>query len=357
MLKVCIIGAGMIAKRAHIPAYKAYPEIYEIAAVSDFYEEAAKNCAAEFGIKNYYTDAEKMLIEQKPDVVSICAPNMLHKEYTMLALKHGANVLCEKPLELSYKNAKEMFSYAESQGKLLMACQSLRFLPERQKAYEMVLAGEIGYVHYADVSRIRRRGIPTWGKFHIKEFSGGGAFLDIGIHSLDSAVWLMGNPKPVSVKANMIKIHVDELGTAESAGALKGGVDNKGFNPDDMDVESFSSGRVTFENGAVLNFKVAWAANLKEENNIILSGKKCGVDMENRKIYSGVDTVDELNCEPNGFSYDAFYGHHCLVENFANAINGKAELAVKPEETLNVTAIMEAAYLSAESGEEVILKY
>lgn len=353
MLKAAIISCGMIANNAHIPAYKAYPDKYEIVAVCDVVEEAAKKTAEAHSIPNYYTDAEEMLKIHKPDVVSVCVPNLLHKKFTMLALSYGANVLCEKPLAFTYSDAKEMFDYAESQGKKLMACQSLRFLPERLAAFDMVQKGEIGDIYYAELSRIRRRGIPSWGKFHLKSFSGGGAFTDIGVHGIDSVVWLMGNPKCVSVKAAMTKVHADEVGSAQSSGALKGNVSSANFNPDEMDVESFSSGYINFENGAALTFKVSWAANLKEENNIVLTGKKCGVDIENGKIYSGENSICNTTVTPNGFKDEPFFGHFCLIENFANAISGKEELFIKPEETLNVTAIIEAAYLSAELGREV----
>ncbi len=353
MLKVAIISCGMIANSAHIPAYKAYPDKYEIVAVCDVVEAAAKSTAQEHNIPNYYTDAEEMLKIHKPDVVSVCVPNLLHKKFTMLALSYGANVLCEKPLAFTYKDAKEMFDYAESQGKKLMACQSIRFLPERLAAYNMVKNGEIGDIYYAELSRIRRRGIPFWGKFHLKSASGGGAFTDIGVHGIDSAIWLMGNPKCVSVKATMDKVHADEIGSAAGSGALVGSVSASNFNPDEMDVESFASGYVNFENGSALSFKVSWAANMKDENNIVLAGKKCGVDIKNGKIYSGESDVFDANVSPNGFKDHPFYGHFCLVENFANALSGKEELFVKPEETLNVTAIIEAAYLSAESGKEI----
>ena len=353
MLKVAIISCGMITNNAHIPAYKAFPKKYEIVAVCDVVEAAAKSTAEKHGIPNYYTDAEEMLKTEKPDVVSVCVPNLLHKKFTMLALSYGANVLCEKPLAFTYEDAKEMFDYAESQGKKLMACQSLRFLPERLAAFDMVQKGEIGDIYYAELSRIRRRGIPFWGKFHLKAASGGGAFTDIGVHGIDSVVWLMGNPKCLSVKAVMNKVHADEVGSAESSGALAGNVSAANFNPDEMDVESFSSGYINFENGKALSFKVSWSANLKEENNIVLAGKNCGIDIENGKIYSGADKVEDTTVSPNRFPNEAFSGHFYIVENFAKVLEGSEEMFIKPEETLNVTAIIQAAYLSAELGREV----
>ena len=356
MNRVCIIGCGMIAQSAHIPAYKHWADDFEIVAVCDAFEQAAKKVAKEQHIPNYYSDAETMLKEMKPDVVSICTPNLMHKEFTMLALSYGANVLCEKPLAFSYADACEMFAYAKEQGKLLMACQSIRFLPERLAAKALVDAGKVGEVYYAELSRVRRRGIPTWGKFHLKEYSGGGALVDIGVHGFDSTLWLMGNPKPRSVIATMSKVHADEIGSAKSSGALKGGVDTSKFNPDEMNVESFAGGQVTFENGATLSFKVSWAANLREENNIVLAGKECGIDMEQRKVYSGEAYVSDLEVGPSGFANEPFYGHFCLMKNVAEVLRGEAEPFVKPEETINTTAILEAAYLSVAENREVFIR-
>ncbi len=356
MQKVCIIGCGMIANSAHIPAYKAKSDIFDIVAVCDFSKEAAQKTAREHGIAAFYTDAEEMLKNEKPDVVSVCVPNMLHKKYVLLALSNGANVLCEKPLAINYKDAKEMFSLAQKEGKLLMACQSIRYLPERLAAFELIKENKLGEVYYCSISRIRRRGIPTWGKFHLKDYSGGGAMIDIGVHAIDSAIWLMGNPKPLSVRAQMLKVHADEFGSTKSSGALKGNVDTSGFDPEEMDVESFVSGVVCFENGAALDFRVSWAANIKEENNIILSAQNCGVDLENHKVYSGTENVEDLAVIPNGFKDEPFYGHFCLVENLAQVLLGKAQPMVKPDETLNITAIIEAAYISANQGREVLLK-
>ena len=356
MFKVCIIGCGMIANSAHIPAYKKYSEDFNVVAVCDNFEENAKKTADSMGIEFWYTDAEKMLEEQKPDVVSVCAPNMFHKKYVMLALSYGANVLCEKPLELSFKEAKEMFDYAKKQDKVLMACQSLRFLPERLKAKELVDNGEVGDIYYAQMSRIRRRGIPTWGKFHIKSYSGGGALVDIGVHGIDSAIWLMGNPEPYSVRAVMNKVHAEELGSDKSSGALKGNVDTSSFNPEEMDVESFASGIVKFCNGASLDFRVSWAANLRDENNITLSGNGCGIDIESRKIYKNELDISDMVVIPNGFSKEPFFGHFCIVENLAKVLKGEAEPFIKPEETLNTTAIIEAAYLSVEENREILIE-
>ncbi len=353
-LKAAVISCGMIARSAHLPAYRHFHELYDVVAVCDVNEAAAQETAKAFHVAHVYTDAEEMLKVERPDVVSVCTPNMLHKKFTMLALSYGANVLCEKPLAFRREDAEEMFAFAEKQGKFLMACQSWRFMPERLAARKLIDEGKIGEIYHGEISRIRRRGIPTWGKFHLKEFSGGGAFLDIGVHVLDALIWLMNDPTPVSVTMNCHTVHCDELGDLKSAGDLSGNITKpQHFNPEEVNVETFASGNICFANGACVNFKTAWAANFKEENNIILLGNKAGVDIEAGQVYMGNDAPAALGTIPNRFPNEAFYGHFYLIENMAKAIAGEAELLVKPSETIHLSAIMEAAYQSAEQGRTI----
>ena len=109
MFKVCIISCGMIANEANIPAYRMFSDDFEIVGVSDINEDAAKKTAAKNGISKYYINAEQMLYELKPDVVSVCVPNCFHKEYTIMALNYDANVLCEKPIAFTYKDGLETY--------------------------------------------------------------------------------------------------------------------------------------------------------------------------------------------------------------------------------------------------------
>ena len=271
MFKVCIISCGMIANSAHIPAYQSFPDDCKIVGVCDINEKAAHDTANKIGIDKYYTNAEQMLDELKPDIVSVCVPNCFHKEYTLLALNHKANVLCEKPLAVNAHDAIEMFDAARRNGKILMACQSMRYTPDRLAAKKYITENGGLDFYYGELSRIRRRGIPTWGTFHIKKISCGGAFIDIGVHMLDALVWLMDNPEIKSVTAFTMQNHKSELGSLESSGALTGNVDNaRPFDPDEMDVEDFSCGILNFKNSAKITFKVAWAANMPEESSIHL---------------------------------------------------------------------------------------
>ena len=284
--------------------------------------------------------------------VSVCVPNSLHKKYTLMALSYGAHVLCEKPAALSRKDAVEMYEYARGRGKYLVACQSMRFTPDRLAAKKLLT--NMPDIYYAEFSRIRRRGIPTWGKFHIKEISGGGALVDIGVHMLDSVLWLMNNPRVSSVRASVFRNHADEIGTLKNSGALTGNVYNAcEFIPEEMDVEDFSAGTINFENGATVNFKAAWAANLPDEASIRLVNKENGILLPEGRVLSSIDSEEKLYPEQSKYPDEAFAGHFYLVDNFLEVLQGKAELIVKPEEIINVSTILELFYKSACLGKEI----
>lgn len=354
-LRVAIIGGGMIANSAHIPAYKNFSDRYDIVAVCDAFEKAAKDTAEKNGIPNYFTDAQEMLQKMKPDLVSVCAPNMLHKQFTMLALSHGANVICEKPLAFTLSDAKEMFALAKEKGLFLTACQTMRFTPDRIAAKDFISGGALGTPYYCEFSRVRRRGIPYWGTFHIKAKSGGGAFVDIGVHMLDAALWLMGNPDVESVSGSCFKKFCDELGTAQSSGALTGNIQNvRPFDPAEMDVEDFACGCVNFKNGVKMNFKVAWAANLPDETTIRIIGEKAGIDLPTGSVLSGFDCNSNIDILPERHEKGApFSGHFHVIEDVYEVIANGKEPIIKPEETMNVAGIIEAFYKSAELGRPV----
>lgn len=205
--RVAIIGAGMICNAAHLPALTPLRKrgAVEVVAVADIRPEAARETAQRYEIPAWYDDPQKMLDEVKPDWVSVCTPNRRHN-LSILALRAGANVMCEKPLALTWREAKEMFDVARQEGKLLFPCQSRRWSPDMDFASDVVRKGLLGKPYFADLSFVRRYGIPTWGMFHMKSENGGGPFCDLGVHFLDSLLWMTGNPRVVSVSGSMYDI-------------------------------------------------------------------------------------------------------------------------------------------------------
>lgn len=364
-LKVALISAGMIANAAHLPAYVNLSGEVDVVGISDPNERAARETAQRFGVPNVFADAEEMLKALEPDLVSITTPNVAHKPMTMLALSHGANVVCEKPVAITYRDAAEMYSAAEKAGLRLVACQTVRYYPEHLVAKDIVSSGALGEIYFAELSRIRRRGLPRWGSFHKREINGGGAMCDIGVHLLDTTLWVMGNPgvQAVSgVSSNRIAKRGEDIvfSMAEAGAPLGFYGGGCSYTPEEFENEEFGAGTIRLDGGCLLNFKVGWAANLPNMTSFSIMGDKAGIQVPELNVVTTYGKY-QADVKPRWFNEGRykdkpFYGHWHLLENVVNALKGREEFMVKPEETLNVTLALDAFYRSAALGREVSRK-
>ena len=340
-LKIVVIGAGFAGRVIHVPGYRA--AFAPVAALCDAEEPRAQALARENSIPRVYTDWRSMLAEEKPDVVSVCLPNVCHREVTIAALDAGAHVLCEKPLATSVADARAMFDAARRNGKRLMAAQHFRFEPAAQAIKRAVESGDLGQVYYAEATALRRLGIPTWGTFHQRASSFGGCLLDIGVHMLDQTVWLMGNPTAARVSA----VTQQRFGRRpEIAAAMR-----NAWDPQRFDVEDFGVAFVRFEDGASLVLRTSWAAHIGESRfSSRLLGTEGGAITDPPTLYrlrDGAQVDEEFKALPKVSGWGLEMAHWLAV------VRGEAEPLVREEETMNVQRILNAAYRSAEEGREV----
>lgn len=362
-IKAAVISAGMIANKGHIPAYKEFSQDVCLEAVCDLNETAARDTTLRHGIDKWYTDVQTMLEEVRPDLVSVCTPNATHKPLVAQALLAGANVICEKPLALTYADTVELFALAKAQNRHLVVSQTSRYQRAYFAARDYIASGVLGNLYYAEIDRIRRRGVPSWGSFHRKDLSGGGALADIGVHALDALLWMLGSPKVTAVSGTssdrIIHSERNVIYDLKESGAFSGVHTARTFNPDECDVEEFASGCIRTEAGLSLNFKVAWAANLPERNNMIILGDKAGITLPELKLY-GTLGENQTDFSPRLFGlgqYDRepFAGHFYLIRHVINVLNGKDTLMITPEQVTNTAAALELFYRSCQQGREVFL--
>ena len=360
-LRVVVIGAGMIANAGHIPAWRNLADEVEIVGISSRSVERARSAAQRNDIPGAYDSWRAMLAELAPDVAIVTTPNTSHHEITVGALEAGAHVLCEKPVATTYAEAEAMFDAAEAAGRILMVGQTGRFSAETQAAKEWADDGQLGEVYYAETSALRRRGVPKWGRFHMKADSGGGALLDIGVHALDALLWLMGNPRVVAAcGATYTKLaNLDEglLTSLADSGAPVGVFEPRSYDHREFDVEDMGAGMLRLESGATITIRASWAANVPPGmGGTVVLGTTGGMRLHPLMLVRNmgryqVDVTPHVPADPNV----PFYGHWKQARHFVDVVAGTAELLVKREEALNVIRALEGLYRSAEAGREVRL--
>jgi len=356
--RVAVIGTGMIANAAHIPAWKSLANDVEIVGVADIRKHAAEETAKRYQVPNAYADPNQMLADLKPDIVSVCTPNVYHKPWTIAALQAGAHVVCEKPLTLTYRDAVEMYQVADAAGRVLYTSQSLRFMTHFQAAKQFADSGKLGDVYYAEVSAVRRRGVPTWGYFHMMEHNAGGPICDLGVHVLDALYWIIGNKKAVAASCmTYTKFgNVDEglLVSLADSGAPIGVFTPRPYDYHEFNVEDFAAGFIRLENNVTVGFKASWAVNLPESFYIHVAGTKGGLQLPDIKIWEN-DGPYQVEISPKVFADPKveFPGHYGMLANFVGVLKGTQEIVVKREQVLNVVSTLEMLYRSAREGREV----
>jgi predicted dehydrogenase len=350
----------MIAEAGHIPAWRQLAGRAEVVAVSSRRLERARNTAARHGIAKAYDDWPKMLEEERPDLVSICTPNAHHRPVAEAALAAGAHVFCEKPIATSAADAAAMYQAAARAGRHLMVAQTARFSSEARAAASLVASGVLGELYYAETTLLRRRGIPTWGRFHMKEHSGGGPLYDLGVHALDLIYWLMGNPRTVAASGLTFRRLGDRATALATTGGASGapiGVnDPRAYAPEEFDVEEMAVGLIRLEGGAGIVVRTSWAANVPTGGilDTLLLGTEAGMSLRPLELYGHTagypaNITPEVPPDPDV----PFYGHRLAAAHLLEVIVGREEPLVRREEVMGVMSALEALYRSAELGREV----
>jgi predicted dehydrogenase len=340
-VNVGIIGCGGIAQAAHMPGYQKLPNA-KMVACCDVDLKKAKEAAEKFSVPNVFSDYRKLLKLDEIDAVSVCTPNFAHARPTVDSLKAGKHVLVEKPMAMNAREAQGMVNAAKNSGRKLMVGLNYRWGAGIQALKRFVDGGELGDVYHARAQCLRRRGIPGWGVFTQKDKQGGGPLVDLGVHVMDSVLYLMGHPKPVSVSGATYT----EFGTRKGLVGLMGQWD-----PDKYTVEDYALGLVRFENKTTMFVETSFAANIEKDiYNFSLMGSRGGCTLDPLKVYAEKHKtlIDVAPVHLRGGNT-----HDIEMEKFVNCILKDQDPPVTGEEGLILQKIMDALYRSAELGKEV----
>lgn len=199
-----VLGCAKIAVERVIPAMQG-SELSRVDAVASRSEDLARSTAEELGIERSYGSYRELLADPAIEAVYIPLPNHLHAEWTLAAADAGKNVLCEKPLATTSRDAGRMVSGCERAGVKLMEAFMYRLHPMWAKVREMVETGVIGDLCSIQ-SLFSYRNLDPDNIRNIAAF-GGGALFDIGCYQVNVSRMLFA-AEPTDVKAT---IHRDDV--------------------------------------------------------------------------------------------------------------------------------------------------
>ncbi|MSP11473.1 MAG: Gfo/Idh/MocA family oxidoreductase [Chloroflexi bacterium] len=350
-LKVGIIGCGI--GKSHAEAYTQLPNV-QIVALAGLDVERCAQLARTYSISRVYKEYTDLLQDDEVQAVSIGLPNFLHAPAAIAALEAGKHVLCEKPLARRAAEAQQIVDKAQEVGKVLSICYNHRFRNDVQMMRQAVSAGHLGEVYYAKAGWMRRSGIPglgTW--FTNKELSGGGPLIDLGVHVLDMALFVLGYPQPLTVSAATYA----KFGPQGKGGFIGGRFTN--LTNGKFDVEDLATAFIRLEGGLTLTLETSWASysSFGDDFYIHLMGDIGGADMTVRS-YTTTDTLrfigDMMGYPAVSRNFGGEGGKHLgAVQDFVDAILNHREPLATGAQGVTCMQIIDAIYQSAKQGREV----
>ena len=193
-LRIGIVGLGWVAG-AHIETFKSVTGA-AVTAVCSRRKQDPKELQAKFGIPlKSYGDYDAMLADPDIDVVDICTPHPFHAKQAIAAAKAGKHLIIEKPIALSWEDAKAIRDAVKKAGVQAMVCFEVRYSAQFTLAKSVVEQGLLGDLHYGEVDYYHGIG-PWYGQFswNVKKEFGGSSLLTAGCHAIDALLWLMDAP-------------------------------------------------------------------------------------------------------------------------------------------------------------------
>jgi predicted dehydrogenase len=353
-LRVGVVGLGW-AGETHIKSYLQIPGV-EVVAIADTNQTQLNKLGETYNVKYLFHDWKDLVEHPELDIVSVCTPNFLHAPVSIAALDHHKHVLCEKPLARSAEEAEGMVRAAVDNRRVLDVAFNHRQRGDVQVLKQYIDLGGLGRIYHAKASWMRRSGIPGMGGwFTHREMAGGGPLIDLGVHVLDMALYLLGEPKPVTVSA----MTYAELGPRGRGG--RG--DRKLITGEGgYEVEDLATAFLRFEDGSTLLLEASWATYGKKGDDfgVELYGTEGGANID-VQFYNWENTLT-IFTDTAGVPSEIRpkvtrgEGHTAVVRNFVNVIRSGVDWdQYNGQEGFTRTEIIDACYRSAMERREIAL--
>jgi predicted dehydrogenase len=355
-MRVGVIGVGW-AGQQHMAAYGKVPGV-TLEAIAGLERDVRAELAEEHGVALQF-DRWEELLELDLDAVSVAVPTFLHAPIAIAALERGIHVLSEKPIALNAEQADAMVAAARSAGRVLDVAFNHRRRGDIQRLKAWIDEGRLGRPYYTKAWWLRRTGIPTPGSWFTRaELAGGGPLVDIGVHVLDYALFLLGNPAVASVSASTY----DLLGTNGFGGATDGDSKSGADGDGKFDVEDLATVFMRLDDGGTLLLEASWAAHRADGDQFgaTLFGTEGGAEwtvddyaeVGSLKVFGddeGTATAESLSAPPGG-------KHDAVVAEFVETVRSGEWEGHDGSGAADLARVVDACYRSARERREITIE-
>ena len=305
-----ILGTGKIAHK--FAQGLSHARDAELAAVGSRTQKSADAFGDEFSVPRRHGSYEALAENAEVDAVYISTPHPMHKDNSLLCLRGGRAVLCEKPFAVNEPDAREVVDFARQHGRFCMEAMWTRFLPSLVRTREILAAGTVGPVRMVLADFSFRSGWNPEGRLLNPQLAGGG-LLDVGVYCVSLASMVLGKPNRITTLA-----HLGETGVDEHSGVLFG----------------YEAGEIAVLVSGVRTMTPMEATICGTEGRIRLHHPWWKAERLTLTAGGKDETID-LPMEGNGYNYEAEEVGHCLAA-------GKSESDVMPlDETLRVMGLLD----------------
>ena len=330
-----IVGLGRLSLNQILPAFGHSKYCKPVALVSGDREKALK-IAGQYGIGTAaiynYTNFDQLAKNPDVKVIYVVLPNGMHEEYVVRGARAGKQILCEKPMATSSREAEHMISACKEAKVKLMVAYRQQYEPHNRALRQLVTEGKLGTLRGFVSSNSQQQGDPTQWRLK-KSLSGGGCLPDVGLYCLNASRFLSGE-EPTEVMATTFQPKDD---------------------PRFTEVEASCSFSLKFPSGLVATCTTSY--DVHKSQFLRLEGTKAWAEISpsygyhgNELKWSRLDGESETEIVPQIEEKDQFA---LEMDHFAECILESKTPRTPGEEGLKDHQVMEAIYESARTGRVV----
>lgn len=327
-----IIGCGNIGKRHAEQIQK----VGKLVAVCDVIQDKADELGKKFNAPAYTSIDKLFNFTKNIDVVCVCTPNGLHALHSIMALRAGCHVLCEKPMAIKSSDCRAMIEEAEKAGKLLFVVKQNRFNPPVVAVKELLNEKKLGKIYSIELNCFWNRDVKYYENSWkgTKELDGGTLFTQFS-HFIDLLYWMFGDVK--QIKAFIQNYSHQNIIEFEDTGVA---------------ILEFENGIMATINYTVNSYKKNMEGSLTifGENGTVKIGGQYLNELEYQQIKD--HTVSNLpagnKANEYGFYQGSMSNHDKVYQNVVDVIKNNAAMVASSYDGLKTVEIIEKIYATAE---------